>query len=238
MRNAIVFFTLFALVIAAIMIGIGLLAPNFLPNTDDRGQFIYLLILIALISTGIVGSSQAELGLAVKQAIVWAGVFLLLVSLYTFRAEFSFIADKVSAEVFPSRPQISTNANSTSANGSAVALRKASDGHFWAEGKVNNTHVRFMVDTGASTVALTLNDAKRIGLDVDNLRFVVPVSTASGRVFAAPVTLDEVSIGELRISNVRALVMKKGLDTSLLGMSYLGRLSRFEASQNQLILRR
>jgi len=81
-------------------------------------------------------------------------------------------------------------------------------------------------------------DAKRAGVNIDKLRFNIPVSTASGQVYAARTMLDYLSIGQLRIENVDAMVMRDGLDTSLLGMSYLGRLSRFEATKNQLILRR
>lgn len=238
MRNALGFFVAFALIVAALMLGIGLLAPNFLPSTDDRGQFVYLIILIAMISTGIIGGTRANFGLAVRQAVIWVGIFLLLITSYAFRGDFALIKDRILAELMPSQAQSIASEDGQTITGSAVAIRKASDGHFWAEGRVNNTHVRFMVDTGASAVALTLADARRIGFGEEDLRYTVLVNTASGQTFAAPVTLRRLSIGGLIVSDVRALVIKDGLDTSLLGMSYLGRLSRFEASKNQLILRR
>ncbi len=238
MRHAFGFFAIFALIVAALMIGIGLFLPNLLPDTEDRGQFVYLIILITVISTGLFSSSRASLGLALRQGITWIGIFLLLITLYAFRDDFSHASKQIMSELNPSHPQNVRDDNQTSANGSAVAIRKALDGHFWADGRVNKTHVRFMVDTGASAVALTLLDAKRAGFRLEELRFVVPVNTASGQVFAAPVQIKQLSIGGLRITDVDALVMRDGLDTSLLGMSYLGRLSRFEASRNQLILRR
>ncbi|PHS29329.1 MAG: hypothetical protein COA85_01275 [Robiginitomaculum sp.] len=238
MRNALGFFAIFALIVAALMLGIGVLAPNLLPSTEDRGQFVFLIILVTMISTGIFSGSRARLGLALRQGVIWIGIFLLLVTLFAFRQDFSFIGKKVMGELSPSRPQSVPDRGQTSTNGSAVAIRKASDGHFWAEGSVNTTHIRFMVDTGASKVALTLSDARRAGYKKEDLRFVVPVNTASGQVFAAPIQIETLSIGGLGVRNVDALVLAKGLDTSLLGMSYLGRLSRFEASRDQLILRR
>ncbi len=237
MRNALAYFAIFALVVAALMLGLGLVAPSLLPDVQDRGQFVYLVLLLSLIGTGVFGSSRAHIGVALKQGLVWAGILLFLVALYSFRGDFSKIGKTVVAELVPARAQ-AVRDETPGGNGGAVALRKAADGHFWADGRVGKAHVRFMVDTGASTVALTALDARRAGLDLKALRYVVPVSTASGQVMAAPVTLKSVSIGGLKVNNVRALVMREGLGTSLLGMSYLGRLSRFEASRNQLILRR
>lgn len=124
----------------------------------------------------------------------------------------------------------------TKVSATAAALTKSADGHFWAEGTVNGKRVRFLVDTGASAVALTLADARRLGVTGD-LNYSVEVSTANGKTRAAPVTLDTVSVAGARVAGVQAFVVEDGLETSLLGMSYLGRLSRFEATPSALILR-
>lgn len=119
----------------------------------------------------------------------------------------------------------------------AATLTKSMDGHFWAEAEVDGRWVRFLVDTGASTVALTETDARRVGVDVAALHYSFPVSTANGRAMAAPTVLSHVAVAGARVEGVPALVVKEGLPTSLLGMSYLGRLSRFEATPTTLILR-
>jgi aspartyl protease family protein len=116
-------------------------------------------------------------------------------------------------------------------------VMKASDGHYWAEATVNGRHVRFLVDTGATAVALTLEDARRLSIDPARLNFDRSVSTASGKSRAAVVELDYVSVAGARVEHVPALVLEQGLETSLLGMTYLGRLSKFEATQSALILR-
>jgi len=123
------------------------------------------------------------------------------------------------------------------ATGGPASLVKAADGHFWAEASVNGKQVRFLVDTGATTVALTAADAQRLGLDLDTLTFDRPVMTAAGEAKAAVVELDYIAIAGARVDKVQALVLKEGLSASLLGMSYLGRLSRFEATPTALILR-
>ena len=97
--------------------------------------------------------------------------------------------------------------------------------------------MRFLVDTGATAVALTSDDARRIGLDPAHLNFDRDVATASGPSRAALVQLDYVQVSGARVDRVAAFVLQKGLPTSLLGMSYLGRLSRFEATPTALILK-
>lgn len=128
-------------------------------------------------------------------------------------------------------------APSMAAEGAAASIAKGPDGHYWAEAEVNGSRVRFLVDTGASAVALTLDDAKRLGFDTAKLDYAYKVVTASGQTRAAAVKLGSVSIAGAQVSDVDALVIEKGLETSLLGMTYLGRLSRFEATKTALILR-
>jgi aspartyl protease family protein len=119
----------------------------------------------------------------------------------------------------------------------SASVRKSPDGHFWAEASSNGRHVRFLVDTGATTVALTAADAERLGVDLDALVYDIPVQTAAGETEAASVKLDYVSVAGARVDAVEAVVVRDGLNNSLLGMSYLGRLSKFEATQTALILR-
>ena len=125
----------------------------------------------------------------------------------------------------------------TPAQGTAASVVKSADGHFWAEATVNGKEVRFLVDTGASAVALTQTDAQRLGIVPASLNYTLTVTTANGQTRAAPVTLSSVAVAGAQVQNVDALVIENGLQSSLLGMSYLGRLSQFEATKTALILR-
>ncbi len=118
----------------------------------------------------------------------------------------------------------------------AAQINKDADGHFWAEASVDGKAVRFLVDTGATAVSLSMADAQRLGIDTSKLTYDYSVITADGRTRAASVKLASVAIAGARVRDVDALVIEKGLETSLLGMSYLGRLSRFEATPRALIL--
>jgi aspartyl protease family protein len=130
-----------------------------------------------------------------------------------------------------------SEANAEAAQGGQRAvIGKSRDGHYWANGQVNGASVRFLVDTGASAVSLTPDDARRLGFDTAALNYSSRVITAAGQVRAASVKLASLTVSGARLENVDALVIEKGLDTSLLGMTYLGRLASFQATRQALIL--
>lgn len=123
------------------------------------------------------------------------------------------------------------------ASGTDAQVVKGADGHYWAEANIEGKAVRVLVDTGASVVALTRADALRLGVDPEPEAFTGKVQTASGVVRAAPVQLKTISVAGARVDRVEALVVEQGLEYSLLGMSYLGRLSAFSATPAGLTLR-
>lgn len=126
--------------------------------------------------------------------------------------------------------------NITSHQIRTASLRKEGDGHYWATARVNKMPVKFLVDTGASLVALTKRDARRIGINVDNLQRNAEVRTAAGRVQAATATIDEITIDGVTVKNVSAVIIEEGLEHSLLGMSFLNRLDRWDVTPAAIII--
>ena len=111
-------------------------------------------------------------------------------------------------------------------------------GHFLVEPSVNGQRIRMLVDTGASVVALSHEDAASAGFRPAPGDFTVTVSTANGVAQAAPVRIDEIQIGDITVRGVQAMVAKPGaLNVSLLGMTFLKRLGGFEIAQGRLTLR-
>jgi aspartyl protease family protein len=120
----------------------------------------------------------------------------------------------------------------------ATALKAGQNGHFIVKAEINGRNVKVMVDTGASAVALSYEDAKDIGLHPGNLDYNIPVSTANGMVKAAGVSLDKVEIDGVRVSDVQGLVMPEGvMRGSLLGMSFLSKLQSFKVEDGVLYLK-
>jgi aspartyl protease family protein len=103
-----------------------------------------------------------------------------------------------------------------------VTLAADTQGHFVTDGAVNGTAVRFLVDTGATAIALPARDAERLGIDYRKGRRGVS-HTANGQVPVYRVNLDSVKLGGIELRSVDAIVIEQGLDIALLGMTFLNR---------------
>ncbi len=135
------------------------------------------------------------------------------------------------------RKQTKTNVAPPTPASGTVELRAGHHGHFEANVQLNGRTVQVMVDTGASLVALTYEDAERAGIFVRNSDFTHQSQTANGFAKFAPVMLDRVSIGDITVRNVQAAVSERGkLQTSLLGMSFLGKLTRTEMRKGGVLV--
>jgi aspartyl protease family protein len=111
-------------------------------------------------------------------------------------------------------------------------------GHFVVHPSVDGRRVRMLIDTGASAVTLSHEDAFLVGVRLRGSDYTARVSTANGAIRAAPVRLSEVKIGDIVVRGVDALIMPPGaLGTSLLGMTFLRRLGGFEIAQGHLVLK-
>jgi aspartyl protease family protein len=120
----------------------------------------------------------------------------------------------------------------------SVTLLADTRGHFFVEPTVNGNRIRMMVDTGATTVSLTKEDAKLVGVNPAPADFTISASTANGLVYVAPVLLKEVAIGDISLHNVIAVVHPQNrLAQSLLGMSFLSKLSHVEIGGGRLVLK-
>jgi aspartyl protease family protein len=125
----------------------------------------------------------------------------------------------------------------SAARGRTVEIRAGAYGHHHASVEINGRSVSVMVDTGASIVALTFDDAERAGLFIRDSDYTQRVNTANGLARIAPVMLDRISIGDITVRNVPAAVSEPGkLSTSLLGMSFLSRLQRVDMRSGVLVL--
>jgi len=118
-----------------------------------------------------------------------------------------------------------------------VHLKAAQNGHFFSQADVNGRTINVVVDTGATGVALTYEDARDIGLRLDDADFTMQSQTANGTARIAPVMLDKVEIGDIEVRHVEAFVAEPGkLFQTLLGMSFLKRLSHIDIRGQELVL--
>jgi aspartyl protease family protein len=117
-----------------------------------------------------------------------------------------------------------------------VVLPRGHNGHFYAEVSADSGKVMMLVDTGATVVALTANDAAMMGVKW-NPGDVRPVARgASGDVYGVPVVLDRIDVGGIEARRVQAVVVPEDLDISLLGQSFLSKVKRVEVTGDQMVL--
>ncbi len=223
-----------ALALLAAAAGYALLTPEDSRLAGlDPGQVASLVSSIALLMVilGWVGPAwRGRIGAAVLGALAWAAIFAAVMVGYVYREDVSSVTVRLMDEIVPGR-------SVPSSPGEAVAVRR-SDGHYGFDARVNGASVRMMFDTGASSIVLRAEDAARVGLNPEKLDFRVSVSTANGRALAAPVTLQAVTVGNITLKSVRALVARPGaLQENLLGQSFLSRLSGYSVERNRLVLR-
>lgn len=190
-----------------------------------------------MISTGSRQALSMASGWLVSGAIVGAGLF--------YATEVKDIAKAllgiktppvVQAEASARRPA-SRNGTEVKANGRTVEIKSGGNNHYFATVDVNGRKIEVMVDTGASIVALTHEDARRLSLSLRESDFTMQVQTANGLSRFAPVTLDRVAIGGIEVRGVQAAVAEPGrLSTTLLGMSFLSRLQRVDMRAGVMVL--
>lgn len=207
--------------------------------TFDGGRAIYAIVLgaLGLLYAFLLWGDYRGRGLqGLRHAAIWGLILFALLTAYSYRGELQGVVYRVAGEVLP--PGHVMTVEGGTAGDVAVRLRGDGSGHFSARGAVNGTDVRLLVDTGASTVVLKAADAEAAGIDIAGLSFTVPVQTANGTAYAAPVRLRSISIGPISFDGIEALVAKPGsLNESLLGQSFLNRLRSYEVKGDFMTLR-
>ncbi len=188
---------------------------------DSIATLLFLLVLLTVIGGTFFVANRPSIGQTARTLGVWFLLFVGLIVAYG-------LWDDVRSQF--SGPQ------SFDETGGAITVPRQRDGHFHLTLIVNETPVRFIVDTGATDVVLSDADARRVGLNPDELPFFGQAMTANGPVDIARVTLNSVTLGSLRDENVRASVNSGAMNTSLLGMSYLNRFDTIQIQNGELTL--
>lgn len=191
-------------------------------NDLDLDNLIYLTVLGAAVVGWFIAENREGLGKVARMALAWGLIFVAFVAAYG-------LWEDVETDLVPRSAVIE--------DGSAIEISRSFDGHFHLTLDVNGTPVEFLVDTGATDVVLTMDDARRVGLDPDSLAFLGRARTANGEVRTAYADLESIGIGPIIYRNLTAAVNAGDMDGSLLGMSYLGLFERIEISGDRMTLR-
>lgn len=187
---------------------------------DNTARLIYLGLLLASLGGWVMVEYRGRMGQALRTGLAWGMIFVGLMAGYGLWGD-------LRQDI---RPVQSTS-------GDMVTIPRAADGHYYPRLSINGQDLVFMADTGATSVVLSPQDARSLGIDPATLTYLGEASTANGIVRTATVTLRNVTFGPFRDATVTAQVNQADMDGSLLGMSYLGRFKVTMADQEMILTR-
>lgn len=188
---------------------------------DDFAQLGYLGLLLFFISGYLVVEFRGRMGQAARGFVAWGMIFAAVMAGYLLWGD-------LRSKVTPFQ---------TIGDGGQIEIPRAADGHYYLVLDIAGKPLEFMVDTGASNVVLSQEDARGLGIDPETLVYLGSAMTANGRVRTARVTLQDVALGPVQDPTMVAYVNDGDMDGSLLGMDYLGRF-RIEIAGDRMILSR
>ncbi|PCI33461.1 MAG: hypothetical protein COB54_03945 [Alphaproteobacteria bacterium] len=187
------------------------------------GGLVYDGLLLAFVGAGLWAHVRSSPGVALRHLASWViifGVLALGYSLWTGGGRLG--------------GELDTAAGVN--EGDSISFRADISGHYFVRAEVNGVDIIFMVDTGATDVALTREDAREIGFHVDRLSYTMPYKTANGVAYGAQVRLSSIALGPISQRNIAGSVLPEGLEYSLLGMSFLNKLSGYKVAGGVLTL--
>lgn len=198
-------------------------------SEQQTGQMLPMVVILVVIASALF-TRRVKVSQFATNLVLWIGIFGVLAVGYTYRDDLQIVAARVFGELVPGGARIDRE------RGTAT-FRAGRDGHYQIAATINGAGIVTVFDTGASAVVLTEDDARSAGVDVANLRYNIPVSTANGTGRAAQVMLDSIEVGGIVRHNIRAFVAEdRALEQSLLGMTFLRTLSRYAVTGNSLEL--
>ncbi|WP_084860403.1 retropepsin-like aspartic protease family protein [Salibaculum halophilum] len=189
---------------------------------DQIASFVFLALLGVAILGSYLAHSRLRASQMAQQAMIWVLIFVGAVAA-------AGLWQDMRGDMRVSQAVVAEN---------VVEVPRGRDGHFHLDLQINGVTVPFLVDTGATQVVLTRQDAARVGLEPADLNFIGTARTANGEVRIAPVVLDRVALGPIEDRDLRASVNGGQMEQSLLGMAYLNRFDRIEIENDRLLLTR
>jgi aspartyl protease family protein len=195
---------------------------------EDKVNLVQGLLLLGFILTAFIIRKQYTNIPVLKYITYWLAIFLGLGILYSYKDVYFDIKDRFLYNLLPGY-QVKKN--------DEIVVKRAQDGHYYLFGQINDNRIKFMVDTGASGVVVSKEVAKKVGIDINNLKFNYISYTANGEVRTARFAVAKFKVGNLVLYNFSIEVTEGELGISLLGMSFLEKLEYYKFDNDELYLK-
>lgn len=192
-------------------------------TADELGRFAYIALIGIAVGGWLYADLRRQFGQTLRNLLIWGCIFLGTIGAVG-------LYEDIRNDVSPRQLVLE--------GGGRIEVPIAFDGHFYLDLEVNQEHVEFVIDTGATDVVLSMQDAAKLGLNTDTLAFTNIARTANGEVKTAPAVLERIEVGGIIDFDVPVVVNGGEMDASLLGMRYLQRFDRIEISDGMMVLER
>lgn len=193
-------------------------------NGDQALQMVAAIMCLVLVGSSLL-ARRLPLGQTVRMALGWVAIFAVCLLVYSLWDD---VGGRLQSVLRPDAGRV---------EGEALVLSKSEGGHYWVRADVNGVETRFLIDSGATTTALSVATAKAAGIDPAQDSFGTPINTANGTVMARRVRIDELRVGPIRRHDVAAVTAAEFGDTNVIGMNFLNSLSGWGVENGQLVLR-
>jgi aspartyl protease family protein len=194
---------------------------------DDATNLIWALVMLVVVGSALaarrIGFAQAW-----KMALAWVAIFGLVFIVMLFRHDLGAVAGKLRAAIDPEAGVV---------HGEALHIPMSDDGHFWVGGRVDGAEVRFLIDSGATTTALSTGAAREAGMRLDGNGFGAMITTANGSIMASRVRIGRLEVGGIVREDLAAISAPEFGEMNVLGMNFLSTLSGWGVEGRTLILK-
>ncbi|WP_417610434.1 retropepsin-like aspartic protease family protein [Parasphingorhabdus sp.] len=196
--------------------------------TEDQNiNLVFAIGALVLVGSALF-SRRIGLGEMIRSALAWVAIFAVFILGFTYQRELLAVWTRVSGEM--------TGANEQVVVGDTLRIRQSADGHFWVDAKVNELPVRFLIDSGATTTAMTLRTARRANVDINESAFPVVLATANGSLEAQRGMIRSLTIGPMVARDLPVVVAEEFGDSNVIGMNFLSKLRSWRVEGDEMVL--
>lgn len=205
-------------------------------GSDQAASTIWYLLALVLVGSALIGR-QLAWGSVLRMALLWIAIFGVLLGLFRLAQDHGMLTGRWAEQGGVVSPDEAPPALPPArAEGQALRIPVAPDGHYWVEGTINGTSARFLIDSGATITALSENTARTSGLNYDVGAPGVVMTTANGKVEARRSTIATLAIGPINASDLPVVVSPAFGEVNVIGMNMLSRLKSWGVENGEMVL--
>ncbi len=196
--------------------------------TEDQNINLVFAIGALILVASALFSRRIGFGEIVRSVLSWIAIFAIFIVMFSYQHEIVGVWNKVTGEL--------TGANEQQIVGDTLKIRQSPDGHYWADAQVNGMPVRFLIDSGATTTAMTLKTAQAANIEINEGGFPTYLNTANGTVEAQRGMIQSLRVGPMTALDLPVVVAEAFGDSNVLGMNFLSEMKSWRVEGREMIL--